>query len=491
MTGPILHGCAEFSLNNPMLNRLNVFTFLWAFQALVQHLRGNGLAWYYDNSLLGWLRLGLILGVFLRPRSLKIFFLFLVVSFLYYSALMPLRSVHITLEYLIHILLMAGIMLALADRPQASTCAERQERVMAGIAPYIRATLIIFYFFVVWHKLNHDFLDYSVSCAAELYTDFSSRLPVALPSGPVMLTLVIYVILALEALIPVLLFFRRTRKAGIITGLIFHFILGLTYPVGIKGFTMLLFVLYFVFTGKDFTDRLGQQAGQIFKNMPWAVKTNRLRWAVTAVFGLTVFSLLYTVDRHPALYEFIFEFLFWMPATLIMLAVYFKLLPGSLPAGVEEPRPKLSFLLGGVPVLAVFVGLNPYLGLRTEAAWSMFSNLRTEGDLGNHLFMPAVFKIAGYQDDLVEIISLESDGKDKSGGYKNKFVPYWQFLSDIRAMDQDFTMSYARAGRLYSLSRKQGVYSDPGFDPDGSPWLARKFLMFRRVDQGEKQSCVH
>jgi hypothetical protein len=48
-------------------------------------------------------------------------------------------------------------------------------------------------------------------------------------------------------------------------------------------------------------------------------------------------------------------------------------------------------------------GLAPYLGLKTEAAFSMYSNLRTEGPYWNHLLLPSWLRLAGYQSDLVSI----------------------------------------------------------------------------------------
>lgn len=54
-------------------------------------------------------------------------------------------------------------------------------------------------------------------------------------------------------------------------------------------------------------------------------------------------------------------------------------------------------------LLLIVNGLSPYLGLKTESTFTMFSNLRTEGGNWNHLFIPASVGVFGYQDQLVRI----------------------------------------------------------------------------------------
>ena len=48
-------------------------------------------------------------------------------------------------------------------------------------------------------------------------------------------------------------------------------------------------------------------------------------------------------------------------------------------------------------------GLSPHVGLETEAAFSMYSNLRTEGSHWNHLLLPSWLRLGRYQDDLASI----------------------------------------------------------------------------------------
>lgn len=67
--------------------------------------------------------------------------------------------------------------------------------------------------------------------------------------------------------------------------------------------------------------------------------------------------------------------------------------------------PRVIYLL---PVLLVAFGLTSHLGLRTAGNFSMFSNLRTEGPVSNHLILRNnPWKLWAYQEDVVEIMTFD------------------------------------------------------------------------------------
>lgn len=61
-------------------------------------------------------------------------------------------------------------------------------------------------------------------------------------------------------------------------------------------------------------------------------------------------------------------------------------------------------LLAGV-LLLIVNGLSPYLGLKTDSSFEMFSNLRTEPGAWNHLLVPETARLFGYQDQLVRVVA--------------------------------------------------------------------------------------
>jgi len=153
------------------------------------------------------------------------------------------------------------------------------------------------------------------------------------------------------------------------------------------------------------------------------------------------------------------------------------------------PRVQLRQLVRpeSVPLLILLAaGLSPYVGLRTEASFSMFSNLRTEGAVNNHLFMPH-WHLFGYEDDLVEIIRTTSrDLEEQSRGGLLVRAAFQDFL--LRALDrgEDFEVEYRRLG-----GEVRSVPSIRELEPElrAVPYLQRKILYFRPVPPDGR--CVH
>ena len=54
---------------------------------------------------------------------------------------------------------------------------------------------------------------------------------------------------------------------------------------------------------------------------------------------------------------------------------------------------------------SVLNGAAPYLGIKSQSTWTMFSNLRLENGSSNHFLVPASFQIFG---ELIEIVHVNS-----------------------------------------------------------------------------------
>jgi hypothetical protein len=141
-----------------------------------------------------------------------------------------------------------------------------------------------------------------------------------------------------------------------------------------------------------------------------------------------------------------------------------------------------------IPALVVYNGLCPYLGLKTESTWAMYSNLRTESR-PNHLFIPASFQVAGYQQDLVEIVATtmpELQRYQQEGLHLN-FAELRRISSGA---ERDFTATYQRGGTLHHLQLANGVSNDPNVTTSAG-WLADMLLIFRPIDTEGPMKCRH
>ncbi len=183
-------------------------------------------------------------------------------------------------------------------------------------------------------------------------------------------------------------------------------------------------------------------------------------------------------------------------ATLWVLGVL-AVLAGLLLAREARPhwRERAPGRLGSAGVLLVFPllvvlnGMSPYLGLRTVPAFSMFSNLRTEGGITNHLFMPATaLRVASYQEDLVTILAVEDHGLRRFARRPRRTFFDLQRIVQKMALEQgktDIAISFRRGGRRVVLRNAER-------DPDlmaGNPWLERKLLRFRAVPISRRREC--
>ncbi|MEL6263995.1 MAG: hypothetical protein AAFR12_23415, partial [Cyanobacteria bacterium J06626_6] len=68
-----------------------------------------------------------------------------------------------------------------------------------------------------------------------------------------------------------------------------------------------------------------------------------------------------------------------------------------------------ALVLFSASIILLF-GLSPYLGLRTAGTFSMFSNLKTEGEYSNHFLLGQnQLKLWGYQEDVVEVLEIDDE----------------------------------------------------------------------------------
>jgi vitamin K-dependent gamma-carboxylase-like protein len=252
-----------------------------------------------------------------------------------------------------------GLLLAIAAawRARRGDAAAPAEPYLA-FAPAGRACLLLVYLLSGFHKLNADFLDPAVSCGATLYATLARRL--WLPDGGALAEgAAIGGTLLLELGLPMLLLFPRTRLAGVLLAVPFHVALGLA---GYPRFSALCLALLLLFLPP-----------------PAPASTSRRPLA------------LHGRDRGTA-------------STPGWLARVWSRLAAGPPLGrpLFAPRAGVAML---APALILASGLAPYAGLGTERAFSMYSNLRTEGGRSNHFLVPASAQLFPYQRDLVEVRS--------------------------------------------------------------------------------------
>jgi len=375
--------------------------------------------------------------------------------------------------------------------------------------PLVRIELILLYFIAFFHKLNAGWLDPEFSCGAKLFALMSGGAGF-LQSPLLVKSLGIYAPLAFELAIPVLLIIPRLRISGIIIALAFHFILGVQEYFN---FSAIMFALLFLFTPSNLMDTLQEwrNFSAIGKTCDSFIRSRVFRklkiFLPPVVYFIAAALFVYSLFRYqinaPSIQirelsvisrerlYYLYLALWWIygvgvSALFIALALRIKPVWG----GMKQfflPGYKLLLLL---PLLVIINVISPYIGLKTQTTWSMFSNLRTEGGKTNHILIRKPFYIADFQNDLVEIVESSDPALQafKDSGYLIPYFEFRRYMSTKKITDyEEFEVIYRRGGI------QKSVHS-PGDDPElFTPYnpLTAKLLYFRPVWNGEGSVCQH
>jgi hypothetical protein len=357
--------------------------------------------------------------------------------------------------------------------------------------PLVRLEVLALYAWAVFHKLNVDFFDRDVSCATAQLFRLRHLFPF-LPADAWVRVATIWGTLAVEAAIPVLLAVRRTRLLGVALATGFHFVLGFLYT----GFSATLLAWFALFVPAAALAEVDAAA---------------LRRRAGA--GLAGFAVVWAALRlAPGQTQLSVEGLVWLVYGLFWIAALAPLL--RRPAAADPP-PAFAVAhpaLLALPLLVVANGANPYLGLKNVQAFSMFSNLRTEGGASNHLVVPASWQLFDWQRDLVTIQS-SSDSVLAELTEARRYIhffsttahptghpaldgppPRWRlpFIA-LRARVAHFAregrtglrLRYERGGATREVERAE---TDP--ELSGQPWWVGKLFLLRAVPEGTRGLCM-
>ena len=363
---------------------------------------------------------------------------------------------------------------------------------LESFAPVLRVELFVLYFFGVLHKLNRDYFDPTVSCAVSTFVGVAPDwLDALATSSAASRSALIVGSLVVESAVPVLLAFGRTRRFGIAVGALFHGFLGLRF----YAFSTGLLALYALFVPSALWESAAARIaarrarGGLAAALLSQSAASLAALLVVAGFGLSG-ALSHAGPAGAALARISFPLsagswialiagpLAWLLTSRALAASF----SGASPGRVVR-TPLLVF-----PLLVLFHGFTPYLGLRTVPAFSMFSNLRTEGGLTNHWFMPSrALRVADFQEDLVTVLSAQDEELLRFARRPRR--TFYDFKLRIQRMaaagKRDLAVSFRRGGEVRDLTAAE-------VDPElmaPVPWWQRKWLKFRPVPIAAKREC--
>ncbi len=353
------------------------------------------------------------------------------------------------------------------------------------IAPFLRVQLLVVYAAAALAKMNSGFFDPDISCAVSLSTRIAWFDP-SLLAGSWRVAPAIWGTVLVELALVVLLAVPRTRVLGLAVGGAFHAVLALA---GNVPFSALALALYVVFLPADTAGRLRAVAAVRPALGRWARRAQRAAgsraafpvavgcWLVAAV----VFSL------EPAAGRVLISNGTRILLVALMLGAAVVLALG-LARGRPWNHPPGSLRLGHA-VFAVGIGLlvanslSPYLGLKTESSFTMFSNLHTEAGYWNHAFIPEAVRIFEPQDRLVRVTdsndpALERRTRDGARMVRFELERYLRLHPGTRA-------TYVTTGATGGTVRTTGSHL-------AAPWavaLLDRVAKFRDVRLPQRGWC--
>lgn len=354
-------------------------------------------------------------------------------------------------------------------------------------APVVRIEVIVLYFFTAFHKLNAAFFNPSVSCATDLLE--AQNIDWLIPSTPEILLLNAYVTVVLEFLIPVFLCFRQTRNGAIVFGLFFHGVLAYSTYNAFYDFSSMIFAVYFLFYPSSFSGWIIKKFDEVrlaFYKRFKQFNISRLIVLTGVLIGLI--GMVYLMNKNINAPEKVNLYFFWSTFLILYMTIFvfgiWKTRKSVSPASGEFVVQRTSFVI--MPVIVFLNGFSPYLGLKTDNSFSMFSNLRTEGGESNHYLIPSGMQLFNYQKDVVEILS-SSDPWLQRASDRGQLMIFADFRNQI-VRRKPAEVHYLLNGEQQSFFMTDEAYRAMRSE---NSYLFSKFMGFRLFSKEEPQPCKH
>ncbi|HKT60836.1 MAG TPA: hypothetical protein VJQ46_12365 [Gemmatimonadales bacterium] len=443
---------------------------------------------------------------------------------------------HVNIEIACNVMLLVAIGYSIAHRDRFPT----DDDCFELVRPVLQVTMIAVYVMAGFAKLNRDFLNPAVSCVADMMHDLRTvagiRVPLLhLPAGPFLLAGVGVVAAALVTTRGTGRAVRPVTRAGTFGLIVAPGVLTLGFAPDAPARTAAIAIL-----AMSCVVILWELVGGMLLSVPrFQGPLLAFCWMMHATlsligfvhFGALAFAMLFTFVPAPYMdlmtsdvrlplvkrtvpRAFVFFGIGAMAgvvsglgerlpsAILFNVAALVMLWPVLRSLAAQAPRPTwpgtpignrlTPVWLYALPVLLVLHGLTGYAGLRTSGNFTMFSNLRTEGERSNHLLLAGnPLKIWGYQEDVVHFTSF--DKRLSPPGYEGQSLegqelPVVEFRKWIYRWTQAgmvVPLSFRYQGQVYTTPN---IVTDPVWRTPERTW-AMRLLDFRVIQTEGPNRC--
>ncbi len=389
----------------------------------------------------------------------------------------PFVADHLVMEMFLHMsIVLSYLYLAVKQRTMRITVDEMFEL----FSPVGRWLLIIMYFYGTFHKINAGFMSVTSSCAIP----FINGLPIPeyLLAQPWLQHAAIYGTLIFEGIAMLLLLSTRTKYVGMLLGMTFHFIIGISAYGTLAHFSAFALALHTLFVPSGFGERIyGERLLPLFSR----TSTNFKGLTIGLVALQVVFALHLAITRQGYLVNALF--------TAFAVTLLYLVFKHGQVRTIDAPyRLRSDFLpLNLISIWFFLHCTSPYVGLGTGGVIAMFSGLRTEGGISNHYLIREPLPLFSFQKKIAYIEeatnpSLLTIAKSKQG------IVWFDFQRHFTQRENLALPLRLRLGdKVYSMDSPDAFAAFANEHFVEQSWLERKYMSFRLVDDPFPKQCRH
>ena len=413
--------------------------------------------------------LGISLLGFLHPRNTILLLINSTLFATLYIYSSPVSSNNKTTAFFLSVLVILSILKMIIS---GKYIAFNRDKIFYLIQGPSKLILVFMYFFGIYHKLNTDFFDPTVSCAVELYRPIASIIGqeenIRLYWIPIFFTFFV------EAIAIVGLLFSRYRKLGLAFSIPFHIIIGFTGYAFYMDFSTIVLAFYALNINDETLVRLKSFYKKRFKSY-WIKKTTKL---VPIVFAVALYIYVTILCKGVCSYKSFMPIfaLYSVPISLIL--IFCK------NAKKMELNKSKSWFFYLMPLLFFLNGLSPYLGLKTESSISMYSNLYVEGRTTNHFLHGVIPGFWNYSDEVITVIE-SNDNRLREGGAYVRY-DFDRRLANIQKAEITVQSNLKKNQQKISTNEENwnNTYNMAN-------WFLKKYLIFKPIDNTRPKVCDH
>ena len=463
---------------DPVPAPIRLFAASWALVTIL-HLLGNAdqvaSATTFSGERIGQAILALTaIGVLLRPSDLRRLIVLATAGVVTVWLEAPMLSNHWLVAGMVNLAIIGSALVVLRRHRRLDPA-----ELWRLAAPTMRASVLVFYACAAFAKLNKDFFDPAVSCGAEFFKETSHSIglgALADAGGRSFLWAAILATAAIELSVPLLLVVRRTRHAGVVVALVFHFVVALDQWHQFFDFSGLLMALYLLFLPAGFAAWLLLR----IQRRPAASAIRQLIVAVSAALLVLAFI------PKPGILTTVFtggREVLWLALSLPLIVAVIMWLRRERPAPIRRPTLIPARVLWVIPALVLLNGLSPYLEVKSAFGFTMYSNLRIANGRTNHLVVRRTAPLSDVEADVVRILD-SSDSRLREYG-RDGYGVTWRQLRAYAVVHHNVAIHYIRHGVDHDLARASDA-------PDLVAPMSivdRKVFVFRAIDLHGRERC--